>query len=60
MSQSLVADPEVKPIRNVQTPGESIVVIRELSKIYKQGDINVTALDRISLDIAKKFFFRWV
>jgi putative ABC transport system ATP-binding protein len=30
---------------------EPIVSIRELSKIYRQGDINVTALDRISLDI---------
>ena len=29
-----------------------IVQIRELSKIFKQGEINVTALDRISLDIA--------
>src|SRR5688572_944511 len=56
MSQSLVADPEVKPIRKVQAQGESIVVIRDLSKIYKQGDINVTALDRISLDIAKGEF----
>jgi putative ABC transport system ATP-binding protein len=30
---------------------EKIVVIRELTKIYQQGEINVTALDRISLDI---------
>jgi putative ABC transport system ATP-binding protein len=30
----------------------SIVTIRELSKIYRQGDINVVALDKISLDIA--------
>ena len=29
----------------------SIVTIRELSKIYRQGEINVTALNRISLDI---------
>ena len=29
-----------------------IVQIRELTKIFKQGEINVTALDRISLDIA--------
>ena len=35
---------------------ESIVVIRALSKIYKQGEINVTALDRISLDIARGEF----
>jgi len=30
---------------------KSLVTIRGLSKIYKQGDINVTALDNISLDI---------
>jgi len=30
----------------------SIVTIRNLSKIYLQGEINVTALDNISLDIA--------
>ena len=30
---------------------ENIVTIRALSKIYRQGDINVTALDNISLDI---------
>lgn len=28
-----------------------VVVIRELSKIYQQGEINVTALDRVSLSI---------
>jgi putative ABC transport system ATP-binding protein len=31
---------------------EPIVQIRELSKLYAQGDIQVTALDRISLEIA--------
>ena len=31
---------------------ENIVTIRNLSKIYRQGDINVTALDNVSLDIA--------
>jgi putative ABC transport system ATP-binding protein len=30
----------------------NIVTVRDLSKIYKQGEINVTALNRISLDIA--------
>jgi putative ABC transport system ATP-binding protein len=30
---------------------ENIVTIRNLSKIYRQGEINVTALDNISLDI---------
>src|SRR6267378_4521040 len=29
----------------------NIVTIRELTKIYQQGEIRVTALDRISLDI---------
>ena len=31
---------------------EPIVKIRELTKIYAQGEIQVTALDRITLDIA--------
>jgi putative ABC transport system ATP-binding protein len=31
---------------------ETIVQIRELTKIYAQGEIQVTALDRISLEIA--------
>jgi putative ABC transport system ATP-binding protein len=31
---------------------ETIVQIRELTKIYAQGEIQVTALDRITLDIA--------
>jgi putative ABC transport system ATP-binding protein len=35
---------------------ENIVVIRELSKIYKQGEIQVTALNRISLDIQRGEF----
>ena len=29
----------------------NIVTIRELTKIFQQGEINVTALNRISLDI---------
>ena len=32
--------------------GEPIVTIRNLSKVYAQGEIQVTALDNISLDIA--------
>ena len=31
---------------------ETIVKIRELTKLYSQGEIQVTALDRITLDIA--------
>jgi putative ABC transport system ATP-binding protein len=31
---------------------DAIVTIRNLSKIYRQGEINVTALNNISLDIA--------
>src|SRR6266568_4452078 len=34
----------------------NIVTIRELTKIYQQGEIRVTALDRISLDIAAAEF----
>ena len=36
-----------------QTP---IVRIRELTRVFRQGEINVTALDRISLDIAEGEF----
>jgi putative ABC transport system ATP-binding protein len=31
--------------------GDSIVAIRELSKVYQQGEIHVTALNRVTLDI---------
>src|SRR5436853_6893303 len=34
----------------------NIVAIRDLSKTYRQGEIEVTALNRISLDIAKGEF----
>lgn len=34
----------------------SIVQIRDLCRLYQQGDINVTALDRISLDIEEGDF----
>jgi len=36
--------------------GDPIVSIRELSKLYRQGEINVTALDRVSLDIQRGEF----
>lgn len=52
--QSVMAEPEVQPVR--RSKDESIVVIRDLSKVYKQGEINVTALNRISLEIAKGEF----
>jgi putative ABC transport system ATP-binding protein len=35
---------------------ETIVAVRNLSKIYRQGEINVVALNDISLDIAKGEF----
>ncbi len=35
---------------------ETIVSVRNLSKIYRQGEINVTALNNISLDIASGEF----
>ncbi len=34
------------------TNGEPIVTIRGLSKIYQQGDVQITALNEVSLDIA--------
>ena len=36
--------------------GPTIVSIRNLSKVYLQGDINVTALNHVSLDIARGEF----
>jgi len=38
------------------TANGNIVTIRNLTKIYRQGEINVTALDNISLDIASREF----
>ena len=35
---------------------ENIVTIRNLSKIYRQGEIDVTALNNVSLDIAAAEF----
>ena len=35
---------------------EPIVAIRELSKIYQQGEINVTALNEVSVDIQQGEF----
>ena len=52
--QSVMAEPEVQSTRKLQ--GENIVSVRDLSKIYKQGEIDVTALNRISLDIASGEF----
>jgi putative ABC transport system ATP-binding protein len=54
MLQSVMAEPEVRPARIAS--GESVVTIRDLSKIYQQGEINVTALNQISLYIAKGEF----
>src|SRR5438067_11338193 len=39
-----------------QMAASNIVTIRELSKIYAQGEIQVTALNRISLDIQQGEF----
>ncbi len=49
MLQSVLAQPEVAPSLR---PRESIVTVRELSKVYRQGDIDVIALNNISLDIS--------
>jgi putative ABC transport system ATP-binding protein len=34
----------------------NVVTIRNLSKVYQQGEINVTALNNVSLDIASHEF----
>ena len=52
--QSVMAEPEVPTTRTASR--ENIVTVRDLSKIYKQGEINVTALNRITLDIQKGEF----
>jgi putative ABC transport system ATP-binding protein len=49
MLDSVMTEAEASP--KAKTTRASIVTVRDLSKIYKQGEINVTALDRISLDI---------
>jgi putative ABC transport system ATP-binding protein len=48
MLQALTIEKEAS---STSPPSECIVRIRELSKIYRQGEIQVTALNRISLDI---------
>ena len=60
MSQSVTADlPNTMHARMEGIPPSGavpIVTVRDLSKIYRQGEINVTALDRISLTINKGEF----
>lgn len=46
-----VAMPFAGPLVSGTRPRESIVEIRELSKVYQQGEINVTALNRVTLEI---------
>src|SRR5688572_3261865 len=50
MLQSVMAEAEASPITKTRTRA-TIVTVRDLSKLYRQGEINVTALNRISLDI---------
>jgi putative ABC transport system ATP-binding protein len=54
MLQSAMGEAEVIPSR--KSTGEPIVTIRGLSKVYRQGEINVTALDNITLDIETSEF----
>jgi putative ABC transport system ATP-binding protein len=51
--ESVVTAAEIAPNR---IRPENVVAVRGLSKIYRQGEIQVTALDNISLDIAKGEF----
>ena len=50
------ANDSTVPVIAGQTSEPPVVQIKELSKIYQQGEINVTALNRISLDIARREF----
>src|SRR5881394_371155 len=45
-----------RPIVPDARPANNIVVIRDLSKLYDQGEIRVTALNRIDLEIAEGEF----
>lgn len=56
MLQSVMADAPVQTASRAERSREKIVTIRDLSKIYKQGEINVTALNNISLDIEQGEF----
>jgi putative ABC transport system ATP-binding protein len=51
-----IALPDVPLVSRENPRFEAIVQIRDLSKIYRQGEINVTALNRVSLDIEKGEF----
>lgn len=53
--ETAVASPEGRSSLS-RASSEPIVSVRNLSKIYRQGDINVTALNSISLDIQKGEF----
>jgi putative ABC transport system ATP-binding protein len=46
----------VNSLRPPAPSEEKIVVLREVTKVYQQGDIQVTALDRVSLEIASGEF----
>lgn len=48
--------PAVRPATPSPTAAEPLVTVRELTKVYRQGEIQVTALDRVSLDIAPREF----
>jgi putative ABC transport system ATP-binding protein len=58
MSLISMAPLPTEPARSAGAPlrSEPNVVIRNLSKIYAQGEIQVTALDNVSLDIARGEF----
>jgi putative ABC transport system ATP-binding protein len=53
--ETAVAAPVGRPSVN-RANIETIVSVRNLSKVYRQGEINVTALNNISLDIAASEF----
>jgi putative ABC transport system ATP-binding protein len=53
MVQSFMSAPGETRVRKET---EVVVAIRELSKVYRQGEISVTALNRVSLEIAKGEF----
>lgn len=44
------------PLRRLMTENGNIVELRSITKLYQQGEINVKALDNVSLDIKKSEF----
>ncbi len=56
MVQSSMPAPLEEVLDPVRKGSEKVVAIRGLSKVYRQGEINVTALNKVTLEIGKGEF----